>query len=381
MYSVKNDAWEAEIAVKSESMPRYQRQTCLPEVGQAGQKCLTASRVLCVGAGGLGAPVLLYLAAAGVGVLGVCDGDRVDLSNLQRQILFSESEVGQNKAEAAARRLRALNSQVEIRAHSGFLRAENVLEIIGQYDIIVDGTDNFASKFLLNDAAARLGLPLVYGSISRFEGQVAVFWKGKGPCYRCLFPQPPRTHVANCAESGIIGGVAGMVGSAMAIEVIKTLLWKDLRQSDLQPLLGRLLIMHTDTMDVMRVEVPRRAGCAICESPSALIPLSDDFGRALNSCELSELLKSNRAMIVDVREPEEWDEGHIAGTRNWALSRMQEGEYPNLPQEHDVVVICQSGVRSRVALELLRGRGHQRLAHFPAGIRGWPGPLTTESPK
>ncbi|MEK6579680.1 MAG: HesA/MoeB/ThiF family protein, partial [Bdellovibrionota bacterium] len=199
---------------------RYNRQTLLPEIGLKGQERLAQSRVLIVGMGGLGCPAALYLAGAGVGHLGIVDDDRVDLSNLQRQILYKNAECGMLKVEAAQIRLLELNPEIHVTAYATRVTASNISSIFSKYDLVIDGTDNFSSKFLMNDAAVQLEIPLVYGSISRFEGHVSVFWSKHGPCYRCLYPEPPKTHIRNCEESGVLGALAGMIGSAQALEAI-----------------------------------------------------------------------------------------------------------------------------------------------------------------
>ncbi|HVY12505.1 MAG TPA: HesA/MoeB/ThiF family protein, partial [Alphaproteobacteria bacterium] len=222
---------------------RYSRQVILPELGEEGQKNLLASRILCIGAGGLGCAALPYLAAGGIGKIGICDDDRVELSNLQRQVLFTTADAGKPKAALAAEKLRALNPDIQVQVHEERLSPENALRLFAEYDIILDGSDNFATKFLINDACVKLGKPWVYAAVLGFEGQVGVFQKNHGPCYRCLYNRPPQNPVANCAEAGVLGAFVGMVGALQAVEVIKLAA----KRPDLPPLYGRLLSFDART--------------------------------------------------------------------------------------------------------------------------------------
>lgn len=371
-------------------MDRYSRQTILAEIGPRGQEILSRARVLCVGAGGLGSPALMYLAAAGIGKLGVIDGDRVDSSNLQRQILFSDADVGGGKARLAGDRLRAQNPGIVVHAHESELTAENAADIFEGYDVILDGTDNFATKFLINDACVKLGLPLVYGSISQFEGQVSVFWPETGPCYRCLHPEPPKARIQNCAESGVIGAVAGTIGSLMAMEAIKVVFRRAGHDSRLKPLIGRLLVLDLATNDFMNIRVPRRPQCPVCSGPREAIVLQ---GRAsgdacapasagVSELELRAALASAESTVLDVREEPEWRAGHLRGSRHFALSRLEGGERPDfLAPDQPVIVICKAGARSERAGQILRADGFRRVRHFKPGVLGWSGELEREVPR
>lgn len=297
----------------------YSRQTILPQLGVEGQARLKASRVLCVGAGGLGSPVLMYLAAAGIGRIGIIDADRVDASNLHRQILFGTRGLGNLKAEEARARLNDLNPAAEIVTFPVRLDPANALNVMREYDVIVDGTDNFPSKFLINDAAVKLGLPVVYGSVSGFEAQVGVFWATQGPCYRCLYPAPPAGRVQNCAEAGVLGSVAGIAGTLQATEAIKLALRDHPAAAGLRPMIGRLLVIDAARMAFSSYAVPKRPECRVCGVHPDLIRLEDDAA----ACEISaprsaeevtseELLTSFRGVaVVDVRSPDEWRRGHI----------------------------------------------------------------------
>lgn len=239
-------------------MNRYLRQMMLPELGFEGQERLQQARVLCVGAGGLGSPASLYLAAAGIGQLGLIDPDRVDETNLQRQILFGTSDVGVLKVEAARDRLVDLNPEVEIKIHPEALSETNATDILRQYDVIIDGTDNFPAKFLINDTAVKLGLPVVYGSVSQFEGRAAIFWAEKGPCYRCMHPNPPQARIHSCAEAGVIGSLAGIIGSIQAMEAIKLVAKLG------TPLVGRLLVIDSLSMSSQSFSIPKNSNCPAC---------------------------------------------------------------------------------------------------------------------
>jgi len=358
----------------------------LPGLGHDGQARIQSARVLCVGVGGLGCPASLYLAAAGIGTLGLVDPDVVDLSNLQRQVLFAESEVGLSKVEAAGRRLSALNSEVRLVLHPEALSAANALSLFGGYDIVVDGTDNFAAKFLINDAAARLGLPVVHGTLSQFEGRVSVFWAKHGPCYRCLYPKPPRSLIQNCAEAGVLGGVAGMVGSIQAIEALKLAAAPGVAPGPLRTLLGRLLIVDTGTMETSIFPVQKSSTCPVCSRPPESVVLEDlpAACTASAACQASETLSAGELAarladytLIDVREPDEWSRGHLAGSLNWPLSRLQRGEWPDLGAlARPGLVYCQAGIRSARALELLRPHAPP-LRHLTGGLNAWGGALVS----
>lgn len=354
---------------------RYARQTVLADLGEEGQAAFAAARVLIVGVGGLGSPLALYLAAAGVGHLGLVDADQVSLSNLQRQILFQTPDTGAAKVEVAKARLEALNPEVQCTLHPVFLDSGNALAIAAGYDIIVDGSDNFATKYLLNDLCVKINKPLVYGSILRFKGQAAIFWAERGACYRCLFPELPRAAIPNCAEAGVLGALAGVIGSMQALEVMKLiLLLKGRLPAQQQTLIGRLLSFDGATMTQSINHIPKDPDCPVCSRAADAIVLPElDLSCAVaTDANLSRDWRNYR--WIDVREQGEWDRGHIPQALHWPLSRLQRGDFPEKISGASVLY-CQSGVRSRQALHLLKGQDFGAVLHFPAGFGCWDGPV------
>ncbi len=371
---------------------RYARQMILKEIGQTGQEKLAQSRVLIVGLGGLGSPAALYLAAAGVGTLGLLDDDRVDITNLQRQVLYTTADQGHSKVEKAALRLQELNPNLRINIHYERLHAANAIVLIQDYDIIIDGTDNFASKFLLNDVAVKLRKPLVYGSILRWEGQLAVFWAPYGPCYRCLFPAPPERPVANCAEAGVVGALAGTVGSLQALEAIKLIVAGAPPYEKLSPMLGHLWLIRSATMETQRLRIQRNPACPVCSKAADSISITDlhhgeqACGTLLKNAAAAgfeeyaaaELLEKNRwqdFQWIDVREIEEWNAGHIPGAKHWPLSQLMSGHMPPELESETLLLYCQGGRRSAMAGELLLGRGFTLKGHMKDGFKAWHGPI------
>lgn len=366
---------EAELA-------RYNRQVILPDIGRDGQEKLLSARVLCVGAGGLGSPTSLYLAAAGIGTLGLIDDDDVDLSNLQRQILFDSGDAGHPKAQAGQRRLQALNPLINVRCHTQRLTAANAEAIFEQYDIIVDGSDNFATKFLVNDCAVKLGLPLVYGSILGFDGQAAVFWGQQGPCYRCMLPKPPEGYVPNCAEAGVIGAVAGVIGSMQALEVIKLVIaGEDWRTARLRPLVGKLCMISTQTWQQVQIDIPKNPACPVCSLDPASIVLEDIAQTACRIDSIEELTAAETdrypdAQWVDVRSKEEFIRGHIPGAVNIPLDQLDSHPAMDaLQTERCCILCCQSGGRSQRAATTFKARGFKTLYNLKGGLALWPGNL------
>jgi len=353
--------------MKCKDLPdRYARQVALPEIGANGQKRLAEGRVLVIGAGGLGAPALLYLAAAGVGMVGIVDDDRVDTGNLQRQVLYESDDVGRPKTEAAAERLGALNPDVRVRHHATRVDAGNALELMSGYDVVIDATDRLEGKFLINDAAAKAGKPLVYASALGFEAQVAVFDAKRGPCLRCLFPEPPDVPALTCAEAGILGAVTGMAGSAQALEAIKLVLAADDSQSPFQPLLGRLWLLDARSFRTRTVSLPRDPECAVCRQPSEAIPLISAAPREIAAAELGE---HPEALLIDVREDEEWASGHLPGAVHLPLSRLME-TVPDLPRRETYIAYCAHGIRSQAAAQLLAEAGYRPVFSLRGGIAG-----------
>lgn len=348
---------------------RYQRQTQLPEVGATGQQLLEGARVLCVGAGGLGCPALLYLAAAGVGHISVMDFDVVEESNLQRQVLFTTEQLGQSKAVAAADRLRALNPHCTIEALPEPLTADNAVPAFQRADIIIDGTDNFASKYLINDTAVKTGKPVVYGSILGFEGQAALFNYQQGPCYRCLFPNPPQTHVANCAEAGTLGAVAGIVGTTQALQCIHVILGHE----SLQPLTEKLWTIDGRTMQTQLFSLAKDPHCPTCSQPDTIELTPSAVGTCHTIKDISAPLarKNTTAVFLDVREQQEWSSGHITGAHHFPLSALMDNQLPQLLPQQEIILYCGTGKRSQQAYEILTQQGFTHLYNLRGGYSQW----------
>ena len=363
-----------------EEMQRYARHLILPEVGLEGQRKLKTSRVLIVGVGGLGSPAALYLAAAGVGTLGLVDFDVVEQSNLQRQVLHHTESVGEPKLTSAASRLRGVNPGVELVLHETRLNSENALEILAGYDVILDGSDNFPTRYLVNDACAILGKPDVYGSIFRFDGQASVFWASRGPCYRCLYREPPPPElVPSCAEGGVLGVLPGIIGSIQALEALKLLLGTG------EPLIGRLLLLDGLKLQFRELALERDPECPLCgERPSihrlidyeafcgvGAAGTGDAAGLEMSPRALrSELQAGRKLRLVDVREPFEWEICHIGGSVLVPL-----GELPARLGEIEpgaaVVTICHTGRRSLDAARFLRSRGFGDARSLAGGVALW----------
>jgi molybdopterin/thiamine biosynthesis adenylyltransferase/rhodanese-related sulfurtransferase/molybdopterin converting factor small subunit len=370
--------------LSKEETARYARHLVLPEVAVEGQRRLKRSSVLLVGAGGLGSPAALYLAAAGVGRIGIVDFDVVDESNLQRQILHDTGWLGRPKLESATARLEALNPHVAIEPHAAALTRENALRILAAYDVVVDGTDNFETRYLTNDACYFLKKPNVYGSIYRFEGQASVFWPDRGPCYRCLYPEPPPPGlVPSCAEGGVLGILPGVVGTIQATEAIKILIGVG------EPLVGRLLLYDALAMTFEQVTLRRDPACPLCGDNPTLTELSDypafcGTGRGvetspagvtpleeITALELKRRLDGGESLeIVDVREPHEWEICRIGGARLVPLGTLA-GRLGELDPSRTYVMQCRSGVRSARAVALLRAAGFRRLLNLQGGILAW----------
>jgi sulfur-carrier protein adenylyltransferase/sulfurtransferase len=363
-------------ALSTDERVRYARQLALPEVGEEGQERLKAARALVVGAGGLGSPVALYLAAAGVGTLGLVDFDAVDVTNLQRQLLYGTSDVGRSKLEAAAERLSDLNPGVRVVPHFARLSSENALDVFAGYDVVADGTDNFPARYLVNDACVLLGKPNVHASVYRFDGQASVFWASRGPCYRCLFEEPPPPDlVPSCAEGGVLGVLPGLLGTIQATEVLKLLL--DVGE----PLVGRLLLVDALRMEFRTISTARNPACAICGTHPTVTRLVDYeafcAGRpapwvAETSPEAlaARLLVGDAPFLLDVREPYEIPARALAASVNIPLADLP-SRLAEVPRSRDVVIYCESGTRSARALAVLRGAGHTRVSHLAGGIARW----------
>jgi sulfur-carrier protein adenylyltransferase/sulfurtransferase len=358
---------------------RYARHLTLPQVGREGQQRLKAARVLLVGVGGLGSPAALYLAAAGVGSLGLLDHDTVDYSNLQRQILYGTADVGRAKLEAARARLSDANPEVRLTTHDARLTSANALEILADYDVIVDGSDNFPTRYLVSDACVLLGKPDVYGSIHRFEGQVSVFHAGRGPCYRCLYRDPPPPElVPSCEQAGVLGVLPGIVGALQAAEAIKLVLGTG------ESLVGRLLLVDALTMRFRELTLARDPDCPVCgDQPTitALIdydtfcgvtPRSEVAGRMnVTPTELkAEMGQGKRITLLDVREQWEWDLCHIEGSVHMPLSSLP-GRLEELDQASAIVTVCHRGSRATQAARFLLGQGAADVRVLQGGVDGW----------
>jgi sulfur-carrier protein adenylyltransferase/sulfurtransferase len=358
---------------------RYSRHLLLPEIGASGQERLKAARVLVVGAGGLGSPASLYLAAAGIGTLAIVDHDRIDLSNLQRQVLFDTAQLGTSKARAAQIRLQALNPEIDVICHDVELNADNALEILRPYDCVLDGSDRLTTRYLVNDACVLLKLPLVSAAIHRFEGQAMTYLPGLGPCYRCLFPESVDGAVANCAETGVLGVLPGMLGVLQATEAIKLILALG------EPLVGRLMTYDALAMEWREFRFSRREDCAICGANPTITSLHHDTGGCiLNSPDKLERLKPRQlhrlleqksshgieCLVVDVREPREFAVGHIRGSVNVPLREISQ-RLSEIPGSTPLVFLCRSGGRSRKACELALQAGFSKVADLDGGILAW----------
>ena len=352
-----------------EELDRYERQFALTDIGLSGQKKLKNAKVLCIGAGGLGSPVALYLVAAGIGKLGIIDHDIVDLSNLQRQVLFTQQDIGAYKVNAAKQRLKALNSNTQIMTYTTKLTQDNALEIMAQYDVIVDGTDNFTAKYLINDACCILKKPNVYASIFQFEGQSSVFTVG-GPCYRCLYPKPPKSYIPNCAQSGVIGTLPGMLGMIQATEVMKLLL------NIGEHLIGRVLTIDTLSMKFSTFKLKRNKYCKMCGNQAnktilqeeILIKESSDIDiPSISLHALQERQQQDHSFeLLDVREPYEHEIFNIGG-KLIPLHQLPD-RLNELDKSLPIIVYCKSGERSLKAAKILKSQGFEFVSYLQPGI-------------
>jgi sulfur-carrier protein adenylyltransferase/sulfurtransferase len=377
--------------LSKEEIMRYSRHLIMPEVGMEGQRKIKAAKVLCIGTGGLGAPLGLYLAAAGVGRIGLVDFDVVDSTNLQRQVLFSTQDVGVPKTQAAANRLRGLNPDIQIDTYETQLTSANAFELFKDYDIIVDGTDNFPTRYLVNDASVMMGKLNVYGSIFRFEGQITVFGAPDGPCYRCLYPEPPPPGlVPSCAEGGVLGVLPGIVGTIQAAEALKLIIGKG------DPLIGRLLLFDALAMKFRELKLRKNPDCPVCgthptqkdlidyaefcgvrgeEAPSTVTNIPEITPKELKA----RLDKGEDIYVLDVREPHEYQICNING------HLIPLGELPQRVHELDssieIVAHCKSGKRSAQAVEFLRGAGFKKIQNLKGGILAWSDEVDPSVPK
>jgi adenylyltransferase/sulfurtransferase len=371
----------AELTV--DEVRRYSRHLIIPDVAMDGQKRLKNAKVLCVGAGGLGSPALMYLAAAGVGTLGIVEFDTVDESNLQRQIIHGQSDIGRSKAESARDAVLEINPYVTVNLHELRLEADNVMDLFAQYDLIVDGTDNFATRYLVNDACVLLGKPYVWGSIYRFDGQASVFWAEHGPCYRCLYPEPPPPGmVPSCAEGGVLGVLCASIGSIQVNEAIKLLMGIG------EPLVGRLTVYDALEMSYRTIKVRKDPECAICGKNPTVTELQDyeafcgvvseeaveaAKGSTITADELKQMLDRGEDLyLVDVREPAEYEIVSIPGSVLIPKNDILSGSaLATLPQDKPVVMYCKTGVRSAETLAAVKAAGFSSAKHVQGGVIAW----------
>lgn len=384
----------AELTV--DEVRRYSRHLIIPDVGMAGQKRLKNAKVLCVGAGGLGSPALMYLAAAGVGTLGIVEFDTVDESNLQRQIIHSQSDIDRPKVDSAADTVKGINPYVNVIKHEVRLDSTNVMEIFGQYDLIVDGTDNFATRYLVNDACVLLNKPYVWGSIYRFDGQASVFWSEHGPCYRCLYPEPPPPGmVPSCAEGGVLGVLCASIGSIQVTEAIKVLTGIG------DALVGSLIVYDALEMTYRKIKVRKDPNCAVCgENPTVteLIDyeafcgaVSNEAAEAvvdstINVKQLAEMLQARERgekdfVLIDVREPNEYDIVSIPGSVLIPKDKFLMGDaLADLPTDKQIVLHCKVGGRSAEVLAAVKGAGFKDAIHVGGGVLAWVSQIEPEKP-
>lgn len=370
-----------DIQFSPEELQRYGRQFVLPGLGVEGQKKLKAASVLIVGAGGLGSPAAMYLAATGVGTIGLVDFDEVNLTNLHRQLLYTSSDIGKSKVTVAEQRLRAINPNVSVVPHLEQLTSKNALTILAPYDVIIDGSDNLPTRYLVNDACVMLGKPNVYGAIYQFEGQASVFDARKGPCYRCLFPDPPPPDlVPSCAEAGVLGMLPAIIGNIQAVEAVKLIVGFG------QSLVGRLVMFDASTMDFRELKIKKLGSCPVCgEHPSihALIDYEEFCGvkpvpqegqnhqsNKISVRELKQRLDNgDKLTLLDVREPFEYDIVHLEA--KLIPLRTLPGKLSELNPRDEIVVYCHTGVRSRSAVEFLESNGFSNVRNLTGGIEAW----------
>ena len=380
-------------ALTVDEVRRYSRHLIIPDVAMAGQQRLMNARVLCVGAGGLGSPALMYLAAAGVGTLGIVEFDTVDESNLQRQIIHGQSDIGKSKALSAKEKIAEINPNVNVVVHEIRLDIDNVMDIFAQYDLIVDGTDNFATRYLVNDACVLLKKPYVWGSIYRFDGQASVFWAEYGPCYRCLYPEPPPPGmVPSCAEGGVLGVLCASIGSIQTTEAIKLITGIG------EPLIGQLMIYDALEMSYRKIKVRKDPKCPLCsEKPTqtALLPdyeafcgvLSDAAEVAVKDSTISVLELKGKIdnkenfLLIDVREPSEFEIVRIPGSVLIPKQGFLDGSaLASLPQDKPIILHCKSGVRSAECLAILKSAGFADATHVSGGVVAWAKQIDTSLP-
>ena len=381
MSNQKNTSLDIELS--HEEILRYSRHLLMPEVGLMGQKKLKAASALVIGTGGLGSPIGMYLAAAGVGRIGIVDYDEVDFTNLQRQIIHSTSSIGERKVLSARDRILEINPGIHVDIYDEPFTSENAFRIAEPYDLIIDGTDNFPTRYLINDLCVLTGKPNVYGSIFRFEGQLSVFWAEKGPCYRCLFPEPPPPGlIPSCAEGGVFGVVPGTIGTLQTTEALKLILGIG------EPMIGKLLLFDALTMSFDEVRLKKNPHCKICSDEPEITALIDyeefcgvpghdrDQGRLpteweIEPYELAELMQEKkRIRLIDVREPHELEISHLEGAQVIPLGTLA-AHMHELDSAEDIVLLCKSGTRSARAIEVLASAGFRKIRNLRGGLNAW----------
>lgn len=387
---------DANVDLSVDEVRRYSRHLIIPDVGMAGQKRLKNAKVLCVGAGGLGSPSLMYLAAAGVGTLGIVEFDVVDESNLQRQIIHGQSDIGRSKAESARDSVKEINPLVTVNLHEERLDSSNVMELFAQYDLIVDGTDNFATRYLVNDACVLLEKPYVWGSIYRFDGQASVFWAEHGPCYRCLYPEPPPPGmVPSCAEGGVLGVLCASIGSIQVTEAIKLITGIG------ETLLGKLMIYDALEMSYRKVKIRKDPNCAICGDNPTVTELidyeafcgaiSDEAAEAamdstISVKDLKDMLDARERgeadfVLIDVREPGEYEIVSIPGSILIPKGAFLDGSaLSELPTDKQIVLHCKLGGRSAECLAVVKGAGFSDAVHVGGGVLAWVNQIEPDKP-
>ncbi|MEI7697912.1 MAG: molybdopterin-synthase adenylyltransferase MoeB [Actinomycetes bacterium] len=353
---------------------RYSRHVVVPQISAIGQQRLKGAKVICVGAGGIGSPTLMYLAAAGVGTLGIVDFDTVDESNLARQIIHGQSDIGKSKVQSAISKIAEINPLIKTVAHEVRLDTSNVMEIFSDYDLIIDGTDNFATRYLINDACVLLGKPYIWGSVLRFDGQASVFWAEHGPCYRCLHPEPSGD-IPNCAEAGVLGILCASIASIQVTEAIKIIVGIG------EPLIGALMTYDALSMEYRKITVLKDPQCVICGVNPAQKTLLTDYEsfcstpkeESINVVELKmKMDNGDDFILVDVREPHEFEIVRIPGSILMPLSQFLDGSaLENLPRDKAIILHCRSGVRSATALEILKTAGFSDSTHVEGGVLAW----------
>ena len=380
-------------ALTVDEVRRYSRHLIIPDVAMAGQQRLMNAKVLCVGAGGLGSPALMYLAAAGVGTLGIVEFDTVDESNLQRQIIHGQSDIGKSKAISAKEKIAEINPNVNVVVHEVRLDTDNVMEIFSQYDLIVDGTDNFATRYLVNDACVLLKKPYVWGSIYRFDGQASVFWSEYGPCYRCLYPEPPPPGmVPSCAEGGVLGVLCASIGSIQTTEAIKLITGIG------EPLIGQLMIYDALEMSYRKIKVRKDPKCPLCSEKPSQTELLADYeafcGVLSDAAEVAvkdstisvtelknKIDKKENFLLIDVREPSEFEIVRIPGSVLIPKQGFLDGSaLAGLPQDKPIILHCKSGVRSAECLAILKSAGFADASHVSGGVVAWAKQIDTSLP-